>query len=93
MEEVQERRRLGVISFGVALGFTLALFTFVIGVGATLFGWGILVVQVLSTVYIGYSPSIMGWISGAVWGFVNGFVFGAILAWIYNRILRGRRPR
>jgi hypothetical protein len=31
-----------------------------------MFGWGIGVVQVLSTLYIGYEPSFVGAISGAV---------------------------
>jgi len=76
---------LGVISFGLALGITAALIVFMIGVATAFFGWGILVVQVLSTLLIGYEPSFIGAIAGAVWAFVDGFVAGTLMAWLYNR--------
>lgn len=76
---------LGVVSFGLALGITAALVVFLIGVTTAFFGWGILVVQVLSTLLIGYEPSFVGAIAGAVWAFVDGFVAGMFLAWLYNR--------
>jgi hypothetical protein len=82
-----ERATLGVISFGLALGLTLALAVFLIGLTTALFGWGILVVQVLSTLLIGYEPSFVGAVAGAVWAFVDGFIAGAILAWLYNRFV------
>ena len=76
---------LGVVSFGLALGTTAALVVFLIGVTTAFFGWGILVVQVLSTLLIGYEPSFVGAVAGAVWAFVDGFIAGMFLAWLYNR--------
>ena len=76
---------LGVVSFGLALGATAAVVVFLIGVTTAFFGWGILVVQVLSTLLIGYEPSFVGAITGAVWAFVDGFVAGMFMAWLYNR--------
>jgi hypothetical protein len=38
------RAELAVVSFGLAFGIVSALTVFVIGIGAGLFGWGILVV-------------------------------------------------
>jgi hypothetical protein len=76
---------LGVVSFGLALGVTAAIIVFLIGVTTAFFGWGILVVQVLSTLLIGYEPSFVGAIAGAVWAFVDGFVAGMFMAWLYNR--------
>ena len=64
---------------------------FILGLAATLFEWGILVVKVLSTLYIGYMPSFVGSIAGAVWAFVDGFIAGALMAWLYNKLLRSRR--
>ena len=72
--------RLGVMSFGVACGITLAIAVFLLAIATALFGWGIGVVQVLSTLYIGYEPSFVGAVSGAVWAFVDGFIGGAVLA-------------
>jgi fructose-specific phosphotransferase system IIC component len=76
---------LGVVSFGLALGVTAAIIVFLIGVTTAFFGWGILVVQVLSTLLIGYEPSFVGAVAGAVWAFVDGFVAGMFMAWLYNR--------
>jgi hypothetical protein len=79
--------RLGVMSFGVACGITLAVAVFILAMATAMFGWGIGVVQVLSTLYIGYEPSFVG----AVWAFVDGFIGGAVLAWIYNKLVSRRR--
>jgi hypothetical protein len=76
---------LGVVSFGLALGVTLALIVFLIGVTTALFGWGLLVVEVLSTLFIGYGPTFVGSITGAVWAFVDGLIAGMFMAWLYNR--------
>jgi hypothetical protein len=86
-----ERGRLGTLSLGVALGITAALIVFLMGLTTALFGWGILVVQVLATLFIGYEPTFVGAICGAVWAFVDFFVAGVIFASIYNRLLR-RHP-
>jgi uncharacterized membrane protein len=76
---------LGVISFGLALGVTLAIIVFLIGVTTALLGWGILVVHVLSTVLVGYEPTFIGSVTGAVWAFVDGLIAGSFMAWLYNR--------
>jgi hypothetical protein len=79
---------LGVVSFGLALGITLAIIVFVIGVTTAFIGWGVLVVQVLSTLLVGYEPTLIGSITGAVWAFVDGLIAGAFMAWLYNRFAR-----
>jgi hypothetical protein len=62
---------------------------------AAFFGWGMLVVQVLSSLYIGYGPTFVGTIAGAVWAFVDGFVAGVLIAWLYKQFLlyRTTHPR
>lgn len=82
---------LGVISFGLAIGATWALAVFFLGIAAWLFGWGIGVAGALASLYIGYGPSFVGAIAGAVWAFVNGLVLGALVAWFYNRFLLARQ--
>ena len=88
LPRVVERATFGVLSLGIALGATGALFVFLIGLTTAIFGWGILVVQVLATLFIGYEPTFVGSVSGAVWAFVDFFVAGVVFAWIYNRLLR-----
>ncbi len=90
MTQTLNKATLGVVSLGLAFGITWALGVFLLGIAAALFEWGVPVVAVLSSVYIGYSPSFVGGVSGAVWGFVNGFIGGALLAWLYNKIVSRR---
>ena len=81
---------LGVISFGLAVAMTSAVFTFFLGLMATFFGWGIELAAALSSLYIGFSPTFVGTIAGAVWAFVTGFAAGVMIAWLYNRFLLRR---
>ena len=90
MTQTLNKATLGVVSLGLAFGITWALGVFLLGIAAALFEWGVPVVAVLSSVYIGYSPSFVGSVSGAVWSFVDGFIGGALLAWLYNKIVSRR---
>ena len=82
---------LGVISLGLALGVTSAIAVFLLGIMAWLFGWGVEVASALSGLYIGYGPSFVGAIAGAVWAFVDGLILGVMIAWFYNRFLLARQ--
>ena len=90
MAVYQRRASLGVISFGLAVAVTSSVFVFFLGLMATFFGWGVELAQVLASLYIGFSPSFVGTIAGAVWAFVDGFLAGVLIAWLYNRFV-GRR--
>jgi hypothetical protein len=45
-------------------------------------------VTVLSSLYIGYSPTFLGGIIGGIWAFVDGAIAGAIIAWVYNLVAK-----
>ena len=90
MKQTLTKSTLGVVSLGLAFGITWALGMFLLGIAAALFDWGVPVVAVLSSVYIGYSPSFVGSIAGAVWGFVDGFISGVLMAWLYNKFVTRR---
>ncbi len=85
------KANLGVISFGLAVGITLAISAFILSLAAAFFDWGTPMVMILSSLYVGFSPTFVGGVAGAVWGFVNGFIFGTLIAWIYNRLISTRR--
>jgi len=53
---------------------------------ASMFGWGIKFVEIIASVYIGFAPSFIGGIIGAIWGFFDGAIGGAIIAFVYNTI-------
>jgi hypothetical protein len=65
---------------GVLWGFYMLF----IGWFAWLLGWGTAFVVTMSSVYIGFTPTFLGGVIGAIWGFVDGAVAGAIIAWVYN---------
>jgi hypothetical protein len=70
---------------GVSWGFYMLL------VGWTaMFGWGTRFVSAMSSVYIGFRPTFLGAIVGAIWGFLDGAVAGAVIAWIYNLAAKKR---
>ena len=73
------------LPLGVAVGVLWALYVFCVGITA-MFGWGAALVNALASLYIGYGPSIIGAIIGAVWAFVDGLVAGVIIAWVYNKV-------
>ncbi len=91
MAEDQHHMSLGVVSFGLAVGVTSGIFVFVLGVVAAFFGWGVQLASALSSLFIGYGPTFVGAIAGAVWAFVDGLVAGVLIAWFYNRFLLRRR--
>ncbi len=75
------------VPLGVALGVLWAVYVFCIGITA-MFNWGGGIVAALGTLYIGYGPSILGAVIGAIWAFVDGLVAGVIVAWIYNMVTK-----
>ncbi len=87
----QHHTTIGVVSFGLAFGITSGVFVFVLGIMAGWFGWGVPVAAALSSLYIGFSPTLVGSIAGAVWGFVDGLIAGLMIAWLYNRLLLRRQ--
>ncbi len=77
--------KLSVNALGVAIGVLWAAYVFLCGIAALL-GWGVALVEAFSSLYIGYGPSIVGAIIGAVWAFVDGYIAGVVIAWIYNKL-------
>ncbi|NOX25417.1 MAG: membrane-associated protein [Deltaproteobacteria bacterium] len=55
---------------------------------AAIFGWSAKFVAVMSSVYIGFKPTFLGGIIGALWGFIDGATSGVIIAVIYNAVTK-----
>lgn len=47
-------------------------------------GWGMKLVEVLSSLYLGYAPTFLGGVIGGLWGFVDGFFAGLVVSLLYN---------
>jgi hypothetical protein len=80
--------KLNIKALAVAMGAMWGVGMLFLG-WASMLGWGVKAVGVMSSVYIGFSSSLLGGIIGAVWGFLDGVIGGAIIAIIYNMIAGG----
>jgi len=72
------------VHLGLALGFVVGLYTFLIGIFATLTGSGDALIELLKGVYVGFDKTIIGSAAGGLWAFVDGFIGGFLIASIYN---------
>lgn len=75
------------LALGIAIGVLWALYVGFLAIAA-MFDWGATLVPPLSSLYLGYSASIIGAIVGAVWAFVDGFIAGIVIAWVYNAVAK-----
>lgn len=80
-------KKLNVKALAIALGVSWAVYILFIG-WASIFGWGTKFVEMMSSVYIGFTSTFLGGIVGAIWGFIDGALGGAIIALVYNAIVR-----
>ncbi len=93
----KKRKSLGKISvpisglnpskFGLAMGILLGLAMLIIGITATYAGYGVDIVALCGSMYIGYDMTLVGSIVGGIWGFFDGLIGGFIFAWLYNKLL------
>jgi len=84
----QKCQKLHIFSFGFALGILWAIAVFVSGMVAGSFDWGSEFIALIASVYIGFEPTFIGSVIGAVWGFVDAFIGGVLFAWLYNTFAR-----
>jgi hypothetical protein len=82
-----EMEKCNIKALAVAIGVLWAIYVLFLGWIAA-FGWGRELVRVLSSLYIGYSPTFVGGIIGGIWAFVDGAIAGAIIAWVYNLVAK-----
>jgi hypothetical protein len=50
--------------------------------------WGSGIIQGMSTLYIGFKPTIRGSVIGGIWGFFDAGIGGVVVAWLYNIFLK-----
>jgi hypothetical protein len=80
--------KLDVRAFAIACGLTWGLAMFALGVIDIFTTWGDVFGAIMSKMYIGYSPTLLGSIIGGVWGFCDAGVGGLVFAWIYNKLVK-----
>lgn len=79
--------RLNAVKFGLAFGIIYGVVFFLYGLVAALFGTGTEMMRMIGKLYLGFGPTILGAVAGAIWGFALGFIFFALAAWLYNSFL------
>jgi len=79
--------QLSIKGLGLAMGIVWAFCNLLAG-WAAMFGWGVKYVDIMSSVYIGYTPTWIGGIVGGVWAFFDGAIGGILIAFVYNKIVK-----
>ncbi len=64
-----------------------------LGLLDTLYFWGNSWGKMMTMVYIGYRPTLIGSIIGAIWGFIYAALLGFSVAWMYNRLVEENREQ
>lgn len=68
----------------LAGGWSWALFLFLGGLGSMWISSWKQIVNWIGQFYVGYAPSFVGSIVGAVWGFFDIFIGLYVFCWLYN---------
>jgi len=74
------------IKLGLALGITIGGYLFFFAFMVNFFDWGTELLEVISSLYIGYKGTYTGSLIGFAWGFADFFVIGYAIAWLYNNL-------
>jgi hypothetical protein len=75
-------------AFGLACGLTWGGAMFLLGIIDMFTFWGDAWGVLMSTIYIGYTPTLLGSIIGGIWGFCDAGIGGTAVAWLYNKLAR-----
>ena len=78
--------KIEVKGLALTLGILFGLTAFVLGVLSLLFGFATDYVVAMAALYIGFAPTLIGSIMGAIWGFVHCAISGAVIALVYNKL-------
>ncbi|MEM8629041.1 MAG: hypothetical protein AAGF04_03090 [Chlamydiota bacterium] len=83
--------RIDVKCLMLAVGFGWSVACIIFGI-TSMIDWGTDFVDVMSSIYIGYRPGIVGAIIGGIWGFGGGAVYGFLIGSCYNYCLGKNNP-
>jgi hypothetical protein len=70
------------LSIGIVWGVAVLLTGWI-----AMTGWAYNFVDVMSSIYTGYSASFVGGIVGGIWGFFDGAILGGAIAIIHNKLM------
>lgn len=79
--------KLDALRFGVAGGIIWSLAVLLMPLMGLCGGYGSFLVNGIGKLYIGYQPTPVGALIGAVWAFFDMGIFGLVVALVYNKLL------
>lgn len=79
--------KLHAVKFGLACGILWAVMCVIMSLTAMWWGWCDAMVELMASIYIGYSATVLGAFIGLVWGFFDALIGGFLLAWLYNKLV------
>jgi len=80
--------KLNAKALGLTLGMVWGSAMFLLGLINLKTTLGSSILLGMSSLYVGYAPTIMGSVIGGVWGFLDAGVAGVIVAWLYNKLAK-----
>src|SRR5437016_9910116 len=80
--------KLSACALATATAVVSGLFVLLLGLLASFTHHGGPWVNMLSSVYVGYSATPKGVFFGVIWALVDGYITGFILAWVYNAVVK-----
>lgn len=83
-------QKLNVKAFALAWGISAGVGFLLLGWVAML-GWGAKIVEVMSSFYLGYTPTFLGGIIGGIWAFFDWGIGAIIIALVYNAFLEEKK--
>ena len=79
--------KLHAVKFGLAIGIIWAAVCFIMSFTAMWWGWCDSMVELMASIYIGYSATVLGAFIGLGWALADGFIGGFFVAWLYNKLV------
>lgn len=80
--------KLNVKAYALACGVLWGGGLLLVGVLDTFTVWADPLGKAVATVYLGYTPTILGSVIIGIFGFVNAWIGGLLLSWLYNKFTK-----
>ena len=82
--------KLSIKGLAIGMGVTWAIAMMFLG-WVAYFGYGTEILNMISSLYIGFRPGLVGGIIGGIFGFIDGAIGGALIAYFYNMAAKKHR--
>ncbi len=80
--------KLVVKAFGLACGIIWGAVMLILGLAGHFFAYGAKFGEAMASIYIGYTPTLLGSVIGGIYGCIDGGIAGLALAWLYNKLAK-----